>query len=202
MRDKEIENMDNFALAYCRKSEEDKKKQVLSLDDQAGECDKLTELNNLTLIAPHFKEEKSAKVAGKRVEFYKMLSLLKSGKAKVVICWAANRLARNLKDGSEILDLVQNKGLRIITPYTQYDSSNWFMLLIEFGMSTDFSLKLSKDVKRGLGSKVTKGVRPGSAPLGYINVGKAKGEKGLEDDPERFDLSQKWWRMMLTDNIQ
>lgn len=193
-----IDNMDNFTVTYSRKSEEDKKKQVLSLDDQINECNKLIETHNLNLVAPHFKEEKSAKVAGKRVEFYRLLSLLKAGKAKVVVCWAASRLARNLKDGSEILDLVQNKGLRIVTPYTIYDSSNWFMLLIEFGMSTDFSLKLSKDVKRGLGSKVSKGVCPGVAKLGYINVGEVKGEKGIENDPERYELCQRWWGMMLT----
>ncbi|MBI2085948.1 recombinase family protein [Candidatus Daviesbacteria bacterium] len=191
-------DMNNLAVTYSRKSEEDKKKQVLSLDDQISECNRLIEDDELTLVAPHFKEEKSAKVAGKRVEFYKMLDLLKKGKARVVVCWAANRLARNLKDGAEIIDLVQNKGLRIVTPYTMYDSSNWFMLLIEFGMSTDFSLKLSKDVKRGLMSKVAKGLRPGTAPLGYLNVGEIKGEKSIVDDPERYDLCKKWWEMMLT----
>ncbi len=190
--------MDNFALEYGRKSDEDKKQQILSLNDQHEECSRIVEKFNLTLVVPPFQEEKSAKVAGKRTEFYKMLSLLQADKARVVVCWAANRLARNLKDGSEMLDLVQNKGLRIITPYTIYDSSNWFMLLIEFGMSTDFSLKLSRDVKRGLNSKVSKGIRPGIAPLGYLNIGEIKGEKDLTNDPDRYDLCQRWWQMMLT----
>src|SRR5437868_5895766 len=99
MSNQEPEVMDNFTIAYCRKSEEDKKKQVLSLDDQAEECDKLISTYNLHLIAPHFKEEKSAKTAGKRIEFYRLLDLLKKGKAKVIVCWAASRLARNLIDG-------------------------------------------------------------------------------------------------------
>src|SRR3989344_1094806 len=189
--------MNDFTLAYCRKSEDDKKRQVLSLEDQVEECNKLIDNYGLTLIAPHFQEEKSAKVAGKRVEFYKMLDLVKAGKAKVIVCWVASRLARNVKDGAEIIDLVQNKGLRIITPYTQYDYSNWFMLMIEFGMSTDYSLKLSKDVKRGLESKVAKGIRPGLALLGYINVGEIKGQKTIADDPQRFNLSKKWWEIML-----
>lgn len=191
-------DMDNSVLAYCRKSEEDKKRQILSLDDQVNECDKLISDHNLILTVPHFKEEKSAKKAGQRVEFYRMLSLLKSGKAKVIVCWNANRLARNMIDGSEIIDLVQHKGLRIITPYTQYDLSNWFMLLIEFGMSTDFSLKLSKDVKRGLESKVAKGIRPGLTPLGYLNHGKIKGEKSIVVDSQRYELCARWWQMMLT----
>ena len=192
--------MNDHTLGYLRKSEEDKKRQVLSLDDQATECDKLIHNHALTLVATYFKEEKSAKVAGKRVEFYKMLELLKAGKANVIVCWAANRLARNVKDGAEIIDLVQNKGLRIITPYTQFDYSNWFMLMFEFGMATDYSLKLSKDVKRGLESKVAKGIRPGLALLGYINVGEIQGEKTIESDPLRFDLCKKWWQIMLTGN--
>jgi len=190
------ENMQNFAFGYCRKSEEDKKRQVLSLNDQEEECKKLIGNYGLILTHPFFKEEKSAKVAGKRVEFYRMLNLIKLGKAHVIVCWTANRLARNIMDGAEIISLVQNKGLRIITPYTQYDSTNWFMLLIEFGMSTDFSLKLSKDVKRGLDSKVAKGIRPGKAPLGYLNVGAIKGEKEIAVDPIRFDLCRKWWDLM------
>ena len=192
------DDMNDFTLGYLRKSEEDKKRQVLSLNDQATECDKLIQDYALTLVVPYFKEEKSAKVAGKRIEFYKVVDLIKAGKAKVIVCWAANRLARNVKDGAEIIDLVQNKGLRIITPYTQYDYSNWFMLMIEFGMSTDYSLKLSKDVKRGLMSKVAKGIRPGLALLGYVNVGEIKGEKTIENDPQRFDLCKKWWEIMLT----
>jgi len=197
-RDKNENDMSNIALAYCRKSEEDKKRQVLSLNDQVNECNKLIKDYSLNLIVPHFKEEKSGRKAGVRTEFYRMLNLLKAGKAKVVVCWNANRLARNMIDGSEIIDLVQHKGLRIITPYTQYDLSNWFMLLIEFGMSTDFSLKLSKDVKRGLESKVAKGIKPGLAPIGYLNVGEVKGEKTVTNDPERFDLVKRWWQMILT----
>ncbi len=197
-RNSEDEDMINFALAYCRKSDEDKKQQVLSLDDQVNECNKLIDTKDLILIEPHFKEEKSAKMAGKRIEFYRMLGFLKKGKAKVVVCWAANRLARNIKDGAEIIDLVQNKGLRIITPYTQYDLTNWFMLLIEFGMSTDFSLKLSTDVKRGLASKVAKGIKPGIAALGYRNVGEIKGEKDIVPDRKRFDLCKNWWDLILT----
>ena len=190
--------MTNVAVAYCRKSEEDKKRQVLSLDDQADECNKLLKNHDLSLAVPHYKEEKSGRKAGVRVEFYKMLKLLKEGKAQVIVCWNANRLARNVIDGAELISLVQHKGLKIITPYTQYDYSNWFMLMIEFGMSTDFSLKLSKDVKRGMDSKVKKGWRPGLAPIGYLNIGEIKGEKSISPDKARFALMKKWWQLMLS----
>lgn len=197
MSDSILENMESLAVSYCRKSEEDKKRQVLSLDDQLEECNKLIDDHSLTLIAPHFKEEKSAKKAGVRVEFYRMLNLVQSGRAKTIVCWEASRLARNAKDGGELIYLVDNAGVKIITPYTQYDSSNSFMLFMEFAMSTDFSKKLSLNVKRGLESKVAKGIRPGLTPLGYINVGEIKGEKNIEIDPKRYELCTRWWRMML-----
>lgn len=190
--------MNTLTVAYCRKSEEDRKRQVLSLDDQINECNKLIKIHELNLVGEHFREEKSGRKAGVRIEFYKMVELLKTGKANVIVCWNANRLARNLRDGSEIIELVQHRGLRIITPYTQYDYSNWFMLMIEFGMATDYSMKLSKDVKRGLDSKVAKGIRPGLAPIGYLNTGEIKGEKGIISDPKRYELIKKWWDLMLT----
>ena len=190
--------MDNNTFEYDRKSEEDKKRQVLSLDDQHAENLETCKKHSLNLIAPPFQEEKSAKTPGKRVEFYRMVKLLKAKQAKNIVCWAANRLARNIPDGAEIIELVQKHEVKIYTPYTIYDSNNWFMLLMEFGMATDYSLKLSKDVKRGLGSKVKKGYRPGLAPIGYLNVGETKGEKTIEPDPVRFDLCKTWWQLMLT----
>ncbi len=190
--------MDNNTVEYNRKSEEDKKRQVLSIEDQHNENTSTIQRNSLSLVADPFNEEKSAKAAGKRIEFYKMVDLLKTGKAKNIVVWQANRLARNLLDGSVILDLIQNHGVKIYTPYTVYDSTNWFMLLIEFGMATDYSLKLSKDVKRGLKSKVEKGIKPGIAPLGYKNIGEIKGFKDIDPDAERFDLCAKWWEMILS----
>src|SRR3989344_7801046 len=190
--------MDNSAVEYDRKSEEDKKRQVLSLNDQHTENLETCKKHSLNLVASPFQEEKSAKTPGKRVEFYRMIKLLKTGKVKNIVCWAANRLARNIPDGAEIIELVQKNDVKIYTPYTIYDSNNWFMLLMEFGMATDYSLKLSKDVKRGLNSKVKKGYRPGLAPIGYLNMGETKGEKTIEPDPIRFDLCKTWWQLMLT----
>ncbi len=190
--------MDNRAVQYERKSTDEKDRQVQSLEDQRAENTQTLERNNLELIAPPFKEERSARKPNNRPEFSKMLKLLKQGKAKSIVCWSANRLARNSIDGGELLYLVQNQGVKIYTPYTVYDSTNWFMLMFEFGMATDYSLKLSKDVKRGLDSKVSKKWRPGLAPIGYLNKGDVKGEKWIEADPQRFSICKEWWKLMLT----
>ncbi len=68
-------------------------------------------------------------------------------------------------------------------------------------MSNQTVLDLSKAVKRGMSSKVSKGWYPHKAPPGYINdKWKEKGQKTISKDPERFDLIRKSWDLMLTGN--
>jgi hypothetical protein len=64
---------------------------------------------------------------------------------------------------------------------------------VEFGMANQYILDLSKNVKRGLKTKVEKGWLPSLAPLGYLND-KSK----IIKDPERFELVRKMWDLMLT----
>ena len=60
---------------------------------------------------------------------------------------------------------------------------------------------LSKNVKRGLKSKIDKGWMPGTAPLGYLNTRtEIRGENYILKDPERFPLIRKAWDLMLTGN--
>ena len=70
---------------------------------------------------------------------------------------------------------------------------------VPFGQSTDFSKKLSINVKRGLRNKIEKGIAPIHAPLGYRNtIWKDKGEKEIVEDPTEWDLVRKWWDLMLS----
>lgn len=187
------------AVIYCRKSTEDKSKQIQSIDDQVRECLKVAEAKNLTLVYEPFKESKTGKKADVRVEFYKMLNMIKQGKIDAVIVWDASRLARNAKDGGEIIYLVDNCGLEIICPYTTYDSTNSFMLFMEFGMSTDYSKKLSHNVKRGLETKLAKGWYPGPAPEGYLNrKSDIRGMRDIVVDQNKFSLCRRWWELMLS----
>jgi hypothetical protein len=60
---------------------------------------------------------------------------------------------------------------------------------------------LSKNVKRGLKTKVEKGWHPGVAPAGYLNHhDPMTGENTLIKDPERFPLIRRMWDFMLTGN--
>jgi hypothetical protein len=72
-------------------------------------------------------------------------------------------------------------------------------MAVEFGMSTQYSIDLGKDVKRGMLQKLKAGWRPGIAPIGYMSdYGGVKGEKVIFRDPERFPIVRRCWEHLLT----
>ena len=183
---------------YCRKSSEDKGKQIISLDDQERIGREVASDKGFKIVKI-FRESKSARRPNKRPDFHEMLSRIKKGEGSIVVCWKADRLCRNAQEGGELIDRTDYKGLTIVTPTMEYSRSNSTFLFIEFGMATQFSKDLSDNVKRGLQSKLQMGWRPGEAPLGYLNdKDKPKGLKSISPDPERFKLCRKWWEMMLS----
>jgi site-specific DNA recombinase len=183
---------------YCRKSSEDKERQILSLDDQEKICTELAQDKGFVVLGV-YRESKSAKRPDQRPEFSALLSRMLKNEAKHIICWKADRLCRNAKEGGTLIDKVDYEGMQIITPTMDYDRNNSTFLFIEFGMATKFSKDLSDNVKRGMNTKVQNGWRPGRAPLGYKNdYYKPKGQKEVLPDLDKFDLCRKWWELMLS----
>lgn len=188
----------NTCFIYCRKSSEDKDRQILSLDDQQRICTELAEDKGFVILGV-YRESKSAKRPDKRPEFNALLKRMLKNEAKHILCWKADRLCRNAKEGGTLIDKVDYEGMQIITPTMDYDRNNSTFLFIEFGMATKFSKDLSDNVKRGMSTKLQMGWMPGKAPMGYLNDKiKPKGQKDVLPDPQRFDLCRKWWELMLT----
>lgn len=190
----------NLKLAmYLRKSSEAEDRQVQSIDDQRHELEKLKEYKDNGIICT-FDESKSAKQPG-RLEFNKMISLIEAGNIDAIICWKLNRLARNPIDGGRIQWLLQQGVLKaIITPTKVYlPTDNVLMMAVELGVANQFIIDLSKDVRRGMQSKIEKGWMPGLAPLGYLNDKYAdKGAKQILVDSEKFSLVRKMWEYLLS----
>ena len=190
----------NTCFIYCRKSSEDKERQILSLDDQERTCKELAKDKGFAVLGV-YKESKSAKRPDHRPEFTAMVERVSKGEVKHILCWKADRLCRNAKEGGTLIDHVDYNGMLIVTPTMDYDRNNSTFLFIEFGMATKFSKDLSDNVKRGMNTKVQNGWRPGSAPLGYLNDPvRPKGQKEVLPDPNRFNLCRSWWELMLTGN--
>jgi len=183
---------------YARKSSESEDRQIQSIDDQIKKLNELAKARKLNVIHI-YQEAKSAKKPNNRPIFSEMMSRIANGDADGIICWQNNRLSRNPKDSGDIQWMLQSGKIKCIQTYErQYlPDDNALLLSVENGMSNQFILDLSKNVKRGIQSKLEKGWRPGMAPIGYLNK--------LDDhtiiiDPERFSLLRRAWDLMLTGN--
>lgn len=186
-------------IFYKRKSASDSEdKQILSLDSQDRVIkESISGFNSFNIIA-NYQESMSAKAPG-RPKFNQMCEKLESGEAQYIICWQLNRLARNPVDGGRIIWLVQNFGIKIITPSKTYDVNDILLMYVEFAMSNQFINDLKKNSARGVEDKLRAGHAPILAPLGYLNdITKKQGLRDILVDPKTFDLVRKMWDLLLT----
>jgi site-specific DNA recombinase len=185
---------------YARKSSESDEKQVQSIEDQIFVLQAFTKANGIYVVDV-LSEARSAKEPGDRPIFETLLRRIKAGEATGIIVWKIDRLARNPIDGASIQWLLQKGVLHSIrTPDREYrPEDNVLILNVESSMATQYILDLSKNVKRGLKSKIEKGWRPCRTPLGYLNTKtESVGENYIIKDPVRFDIIKKMWDLMLT----
>ena len=185
-------------FGYRRKSSEDKMRQVASIDDQNTAIMKMVNAENLNLVAEPFAEEKSAKNPGRPV-FNEMLDRIEKGEANAIVCWAINRLYRNPVDEGRLRWMLQKGIIKVIkTPSREFYPDDAGLLMgVEGGQATDYVIRLSKDVKRGMNGRVAKGWRPNLAPVGYSNFGE-KGDKTVIKDEKSFEIVRKVWDLLLT----
>ena len=187
---------------YARKSSEGEDRQVQSIPDQTNRLIKLAEDADLTIVEI-LSEAKSAKSPNNRPVFEKMLERIENGEADGILCWEINRLSRNPVDSGKIQWMLQQgiiKSVRTINREYKPDD-NALLLSVESGSANQFIIDLKKGVRRGIDSKLEKGLAPILAPLGYLNTKiETRGENYITKDPERFDVIRRMWDLMLTGN--
>jgi site-specific DNA recombinase len=187
-------------VVYCRKSQEDKDRQVISIESQERELLDYASRNDLQ-IAGVFREEKSAHKRGRPI-FAEIMQLMERGKANAFLVWQPNRIARNTADGGLVISHMDEGMIREVrTPFKTYanNSDDKFFLLLEFGMAKKSSDDMIVSMKRGHRAKVLAGWRNGIAPIGYLNnLDRPKGERNIIPDPERFNLVRRIFDRFLT----
>jgi len=175
---------------YARKSTESEERQILSIDSQVKEMLQIAERDGLE-IAEIRRESHSAKATGQRPVFNEIVNDIKIGKFNGILTWAADRLSRNAGDLGKLVDLMDEKVLLQIRTYGQSftNSPNEKFMLMILGSHA----KLENDnrgvnVRRGLRTRCEMGLRPGVAPIGYLNEKQSDRKCHAMVDPQRAPI--------------
>ncbi len=158
-------------VIYLRKSTDDEKKQVRSLDDQKLECLELA--RDLTINVAEkdiIVETASAKKSGNRPLFDALIEGFKMGKYHGLISWSPDRISRNMKEAGEVIELIDEERIQdlLFRTYQFENTPNGKMMLgILFATSKQYSDKLAVDVSRGITGNIREGKYTGTVKRGY-----------------------------------
>jgi site-specific DNA recombinase len=178
---------------YARKSTESEELQVLSIDSQIKEMQKLAAQENLD-VAEIKKESHSAKEAGQRPVFNEIVEDIRSGKITGILTWAPDRIARNAGDLGRIVDFMDQGLLIEIRTYGQKftnSPNDKFMLMILGSQAKLENDNKVQNVKRGLRARCEMGLWPCTAPTGYLNSKNVDKRCHVEVDPHRAPIIRK-----------
>ena len=183
-------------VIYARKSTDDEEKQERSLPDQVLSCKEFAEALGLTVV-DIIQEAESAKTSDTRPRFREILrDISERGKYDAIIAWHPDRLARNMKDAGEIIDLLDRniiKDLRFPSFTFENNASGKMLLGITFVLSKQYSDKLSDDVSRGNRHSIEEGRYVNKAKHGYYK----DSEKRLRPDGDNFLYIKKAFQMRI-----
>lgn len=190
-----------YAL-YVRKSTEDEGRQIQSIEDQIRECIEGV-INQkgikFDIRTDLFREEKSAKEAGTRPVFAKMIEAIKDGKYQGIVAWHYDRLARNMKEAGEIIDMIDRgiiKDLRLARATFENTPNGKMILGINFVLSKHYSDHLSESVLRGNKSSLLKGRVLRHVVHGY----RLTKDRGLMADGDNYIFVERAFRMRLDED--
>ena len=175
-------------VIYARKSTKGEERQERSIPDQIADCMKREVIpNGLNIIGKPIREKWSAKEPDVRPKFRAMLDDIKAGKIDGIVTWHTDRLARNMKEAGEIIDLLDKgilKDLRFATSTFENNPTGKMLLGISFVLSKQYSEHLSESVTRGNNRKTEDGIFFDEMKHGYYVTKEGK----LFPDGHNFTL--------------
>lgn len=176
---------------YARKSTKGKDKQVTSIGDQISFCRKYANEHKLKVYPNVFKEKGSAMKSDSREVFEEILKEITKPVSKrrfnSILAWHPDRLARNMKDAGEIIDLL-DRGIVVNLQFASYtfqnDSNGKMALGIQFVLAKQYSENLSTHTTRGNEGYIERGQGLRDDKFGY----KLDGNKYYRPDGKNFEI--------------
>ena len=190
-----------FAVSYLRVSTRGQAERGGGNDEGFSipaqrEANKKKALSMGAMVGKEFVDRGASAKSADRPQLQAMLEYVKENADRVdyVIVHKVDRLARNRDDDSDIMRVLRECGVQLVSASESIDNTPSGMLLhgIMSSIAEFYSQNLATEVKKGLGEKVKSGGTVGRAPLGYINIrridDKGREERTVELDPERAPL--------------
>ena len=141
---------------YARTNQEAVSQQSMSIAGQVQLLQELAKKQRLEVIGTY--TEIGSANAAVRPQFTKVLKLVETGKLNGIICFGWDRLARNFTNASKVGQLMESKGLEVVTPNQTFrkglDSIVSFMFPAM--MSSLESKDRSDRIKKGISAAKTR----------------------------------------------
>lgn len=190
-------------VLYTRKSTIDESRQEKSKTEQRDEClERVVKPLNIKLLESDIiREDGSAKEPDIRPLFRKMLDDIKAGRYDGIIAWHPDRLARNMKEAGEIIDMLDKgilRDLQFATSTFENSPTGKMLLGISFVLSKQYSEHLSETVMRGNKHKTNSGKFLRSFLHGYIKTEDGK----LYPDGANFSIIKEAFAMRVRGESQ
>lgn len=191
--DDEIDIFKLRYVLYVRKSTDDPERQVRSVEDQIAECMDYAKRLSIKVVDKPIIEKRSAKKPNLRPLFKQMLKDIREGKYDGILSWHPDRLARNMREGGEVIDMIdegQIKDLKFVAHHFSNDPSGKMLLGMAFVLSKEYSDRLSVVVTRGVRREHMEGKSP-AYKHGYY-----RDEDGFyRPDGKNFQLIKQAWQL-------
>ena len=167
-------------FAYIRVSTIKQGERGSSLQEQRSAIESYARRHDL-IITEWFEEKETAAKRGRRL-FTQMLAALEAAKADGVIMHKIDRSARNLRDWSDLGELI-DRGIIVHFAHESVDLNSRGGRLsadIQAVVAADYIRNLRDEVRKGFFGRLKQGLYPLPAPIGYLDRG-----RGLpkEQDP-------------------
>ncbi len=166
--------MEKRYFGYIRVSTAKQGEKGVSLQEQKDAIGRHAQRDSLK-ITQWFEERESAAKRGRPV-FTQMLRMLRQNKAQGVIIHKIDRSARNLKDWSDLGELIDS-GIEVHFANESLDLNTRGGRLsadIQAVVASDYIRNLREETRKGFYGRLKQGFYPLPAPLGYIDRGKAQ----------------------------